>query len=69
MSGSVSEVPESLLALLKPGGRLSAITGDEPVMRATLVTRTGEAAWRTTQAWDTVAPKLLHFPEPSRFSF
>jgi protein-L-isoaspartate(D-aspartate) O-methyltransferase len=69
MSGSVSRVPESLLALLKPGGRLSAITGDEPVMRATLVTRTGEAACRTTQAWDTVAPKLLHFPEPSRFSF
>ena len=69
MSGSVSEGPASLLALLKPGGRLSAITGDEPVMRATLVMRTGEAAWRTTQAWDTVAPKLLHFPEPSRFSF
>ena len=69
LSGSVAEVPPSLLALLKVGGRLSAITGHEPVMRATLVTRTGEAAWRTTQAWDTVAPRLLHFPEPSRFSF
>jgi protein-L-isoaspartate(D-aspartate) O-methyltransferase len=69
LSGSVAVVPASLLALLKVGGRLSAITGDEPVMRATLVTRTGEAAWRTTQAWDTVAPRLLSFPEPSRFSF
>ena len=69
LSGSVSEVPASLLGLLKTGGRLSAITGDEPVMRATLITRVGEAAWRTTQAWDTVAPRLLSFPEPSKFSF
>ena len=69
LSGSVCEVPASLLALLKIGGRLSAITGDEPVMRATLITRVAEAAWRTTQAWDTLAPRLLHFPEPSKFTF
>jgi protein-L-isoaspartate(D-aspartate) O-methyltransferase len=55
--------------LLKVGGRLSAIVGFEPVMRATLVTRVAEDAWRTTQAWDTVAPRLLNFPEPSAFSF
>ncbi len=69
LSGSVAEVPSSLLALLKIGGRLSAIVGDEPVMRATLVTRVGDAAWRTTQAWDTVAPRLTGFAEPSKFSF
>jgi protein-L-isoaspartate(D-aspartate) O-methyltransferase len=69
MSGSVAEVPGSLLSLLKIGGRLSAIVGFEPVMRATLVTRVGDKAWRTTQAWDTVAPRLLHFPEPSTFTF
>ncbi len=69
LSGSVAAVPESLLTLLKIGGRLSAITGEEPVMHATLVTRVAEAAWRTTQAWDTVAPRLQNFAEPSRFSF
>ncbi|MEP6773339.1 MAG: protein-L-isoaspartate O-methyltransferase, partial [Polaromonas sp.] len=69
LSGSVAEVPASLLSLLKVGGRLSAIVGFEPMMRATLVTRVGEDAWRTTQAWDTVAPRLLNFPEPSKFSF
>lgn len=69
LSGSVAEVPASLLSLLKVGGRLSAIVGFEPVMRATLVTRVAEDAWRTTQAWDTVAPRLLNFPEPSKFSF
>ena len=69
LSGSVAEVPAALLEQLKVGGRLSAVVGHEPVMRATLVTRVGEAAWHTTQAWDTVAPRLLGFPEPSKFSF
>ena len=69
LSGSVAEVPTALLEHLKIGGRLSAVVGYEPVMRATLVTRVGEAAWHTTQAWDTVAPRLLGFPEPSKFSF
>lgn len=69
LSGSVAEVPATLLALLKVGGRLSAIVGFEPVMRATLFTRVGKDAWNTTQAWDTVAPRLLNFPEPSKFTF
>ena len=69
LSGSVAEVPASLLDLLKVGGRLSAITGFEPMMRATLITRVSKDAFRTTQAWDTVAPRLLNFPEPSKFVF
>lgn len=69
LSGSVVVVPASLLALLKIGGRLSAIVGYEPMMRATLITRVGKDAWRTTEAWDTVAPRLLNFPEPSKFTF
>jgi len=69
LSGSVADVPAELLKMLKIGGRLSAVVGNEPVMRATLVTRVGEVAWRTTAAWDTVAPRLTGFPEPSKFSF
>jgi protein-L-isoaspartate(D-aspartate) O-methyltransferase len=38
-------------------------------MRATFITRTGEAAFETKQPWDTLAPRLAHFPEPSRFHF
>ena len=67
MSGSVTEIPHSLLGLLKVGGRLGAIVGDEPIMRATLVTRTGESTFNTVTGWDTLAPRLLNFPEPSRF--
>jgi protein-L-isoaspartate(D-aspartate) O-methyltransferase len=69
LSGSVAEVPPSLMAQLTIGGRLSAIVGFEPVMRATFITRTGETSYTTAQPWDTVAPRLAHFPEPSRFHF
>ncbi|MDB5870824.1 MAG: Protein-L-isoaspartate O-methyltransferase [Ramlibacter sp.] len=69
LSGSVAEVPQALLSQLKVGGRLAAIVGAEPVMRATLITRTGEASFSTAQPWDTLAPRLAHFPEPSRFQF
>ena len=69
LSGSVAEVPSPLLQQLKVGGRLVAIVGEEPVMRATLITRTGDAAYTTAQRWDTLAPRLLHFPEPPRFRF
>jgi protein-L-isoaspartate(D-aspartate) O-methyltransferase len=69
LSGSVAEVPSALLKLLKVGGRLGAIIGDEPVMRATVVTKVSETEFRTVQGWDTVAPRLRNFPEPSRFKF
>ena len=69
LSGSVAEVPQALLSQLKVGGRLAAVVGFEPVMRATIVTRTGEASFSTAQPWDTLAPRLAHFPEPSRFHF
>ncbi|MDB5939914.1 MAG: protein-L-isoaspartate(D-aspartate) O-methyltransferase [Polaromonas sp.] len=69
LSGSVAEVPPALLDLLKIGGRLSAIVGYEPMMRATLITRVGKESFRTVQAWDTVAPRLLNFREPSKFKF
>ena len=69
LSGSVAEVPPTLLRQLKPGGRLVAIVGQEPVMHARLITRTAEAAWAQTDIFDTVAPRLEGFAEPARFSF
>ena len=69
LSGSVARVPQDLLNGLKVGGRLFAIVGMPPMMRATLAVRVGHKAWHTTEAWDTVAPRLLNFPEPSKFTF
>ena len=69
LSGSVAEVPQALLAQLKVGGRLAAIVGQQPVMRATLVTRSSEHGWASVELFDTVAPRLQGFGEPARFSF
>lgn len=69
LSGSVARIPQGLLGSLKMGGRLAAIVGDEPMMRAHFVTRVSEGKWDTIQPWDMVAPRLLNFPAPSRFNF
>jgi len=69
LSGSVAKVPQGLLGSLNIGGRLAAIVGHEPMMRAHFITRVSEGQWETIQPWDTVAPRLLNFPEPSRFNF
>ncbi|MFM7026555.1 MAG: protein-L-isoaspartate O-methyltransferase family protein [Limnohabitans sp.] len=69
LSGSVAEVPQALLEQLAVGGRLAAIVGDEPMMRATVITRTGPASFTTSQAWDVNAPRLSGFSEPTAFRF
>jgi protein-L-isoaspartate(D-aspartate) O-methyltransferase len=69
LSGSVAEVPRSLLEQLAVGGRLAAIVGEEPMMRATLITRTSQNSFVTAQPWDANAPRLLGFAEPSAFHF
>ncbi len=83
LSGSVAEVPRALLGQLKPGGRLVAFVGQLPIMHATLLTRApaagGTAAsgrgsasasgFASVELFDAVAPRLVGFGEPSRFSF
>ena len=70
LSGSVAELPAALLARLKPGGRLVAIVGQPPVMRAVLATRAVEGPGHAAvELFDTLAPRLSGFPEPSAFRF
>jgi protein-L-isoaspartate(D-aspartate) O-methyltransferase len=69
LSGSVAEIPAQLLQQLKIAGRLVGIVGSEPVMRAVIVTRTSEATFDRVELFDTVAPRLHGFEEPTRFKF
>jgi len=69
LSGSVSAAPPALLQQLAPGGRLMAIVGDEPMMRAVRVQRLSDSRFETRDLFDTVAPRLRGFDEPSRFTF
>jgi len=68
LSGSVAELPRMLLAQLKDGGRLVGVVGQLPIMRAVLVTRSGDG-FATVELFDTVAPRLKGFGEPPRFVF
>jgi len=69
LSGSVPTLPHALLEQLRPAGRLAAIVGAEPVMKARLYKRTGEAAWSQQDLFDTVAPRLAGFDAEPRFKF
>ena len=69
LSGSVAEAPAALLAQLKTGGRLVAIVGQEPVMRAVHISRVADQQYKRTELFDTVAPRLDGFAEPTRFQF
>ena len=69
LSGSVAEVPAAVLAQLKVGGRLVGVVGQLPIMRAVLIRRTTETDYATEILFDTVAPRLTGFGEPSQFKF
>ncbi|WNO04479.1 protein-L-isoaspartate O-methyltransferase family protein [Rhodoferax mekongensis] len=69
LSGSVGQIPQDLLQHLNIGGRLGAIVGDDPVMNATIVTRTSETDFRTVATWETMVQRLQGFAEPERFQF
>ena len=69
LSGSVPNVPQVLLNQLSIGGRLLAVVGEDPVMRASVITRIADQQWQTSEPWDTIAPRLQGFPEHNRFSF
>ena len=69
LSGSVAQIPPALVDRLKPGGRLCAVVGDAPMMRAQLLTSTGERQSRVVDLFDTVAPRLHGFAETPRFRF
>ncbi len=69
LTGSVARIPQSLLDQLKPGGRLFAVVGEEPVMEAKLVTRVGDREWAEESLFETVLPPLRHLEPERRFAF
>lgn len=67
VTGSLPVLPVHLEQALKPGGRLFAIVGDAPVMRAELVTRVGDNDWAREYLFETNLPALANAPQPERF--
>ena len=68
-AGSTPVLPKNLLGQLKVGGRAAIIVGEEPVMNAQIITRTGENEFVTTNVFETVVKALANAPQPDRFHF
>lgn len=73
LTGSTPVLPDAFRKSLKPGGRLFAVVGDAPVMRAVLVNclaQEGEAdAYNTVGLFETCIPPLKNAKQPERFTF
>ena len=69
LTGSVPELPGSVLESLAPGGRAFAVVGDAPVMTAKLITSSTLGALSTVALFETLLAPLANCVQPSRFRF
>ncbi|MCY7386745.1 MAG: protein-L-isoaspartate O-methyltransferase [Burkholderiales bacterium] len=69
LTGSVPTMPQAYLDALTENGRLFAIVGDAPVMKATLYTRAADKAFVRAEIFETVIAPLINAKQPSRFDF
>lgn len=68
LTGSVPVLPDAFVERLRPGGRLVAVIGERPVMRAMLYTRSGEACLGEV-LFETSLKPLVNAPIRPRFRF
>ena len=69
LTGSVPVLPQAYLDVLNINGRLFAIVGDAPAMKATVFTKTGDASFAAAEIFETVLTPLVNAKQPSRFEF
>lgn len=68
-TGAVSIIPQAYKQALRMHGRLFVISGDDPVMQARLITRTGENAWADHVLFETSLQTLQHAEKKKQFVF
>lgn len=69
LTASTPVLPEAFQKSLKPGGRLIAIVGEEPVMEALLITCVAPDVYKTTQLFETCIAPLKNAQQSERFVF
>ena len=69
LTGSTPVIAQAFLERLKPGGRLFAVVGDLPVMKAVLVRQPVAGSFQHTELFETLAKPLVNAPQPARFRF
>jgi protein-L-isoaspartate(D-aspartate) O-methyltransferase len=68
LTGSTPELPRAFLDRLNAGGRLFAVVGDAPVMKAAVYTR-GERGIARAEVFETLLKPLRNAQAPARFRF
>jgi protein-L-isoaspartate(D-aspartate) O-methyltransferase len=69
LTGSTPVLPQAFVERLNPGGRLFAVTGDAPVMKAMLVRQGARGELQYTALFETMLKPLEHAQQPPRFRF
>jgi protein-L-isoaspartate(D-aspartate) O-methyltransferase len=69
LTGSTPVLPDGWVKQLKPGGRLFAVVGDRPVMKARLTRWSAPGAIVHEDLFETVIAPLKNAPQPARFVF
>ena len=69
LTGSTPVLPQAFLDRLKPGGRLFAVVGDLPVMKAVVVRQPVAGAFQHTELFETLLKPLVNAAQPPRFRF
>ena len=69
IGGSLPVLPQAWLDRLSPGGRLVAVVGDLPVMKAVLVRHPESTSFQHVELFETLLKPLVNAPQPPRFRF
>jgi protein-L-isoaspartate(D-aspartate) O-methyltransferase len=69
VTGSMPILPQAFLERLSVGGRLFAVLGDLPVMKAVLVRQPVAGSFQHVELFETVVKPLANAPQPPRFRF
>ncbi len=69
LTGSTPVLPEAFLERLNRGGRLFAVVGDAPVMKAVVIERTASGSLRRREVFETLLKPLANAQAPARFRF
>ena len=67
VTGSVPELDEHFIRMLRPGGRLFIIVGRAPVMEARLIRMHGNGRWSEESLFETVITPLINAERPEPF--
>ena len=69
LTGSTPILPQAFLDRLTPKGRLFAVVGDTPVMKAVLVRQPVAGSFQHAELFETLLKPLVNAAQPPRFRF